>query len=309
MKFRLFFVAVFFGMLLASPSLFAETRLKLVSINVWNNAGSGTEDDWFKRKEGVVSLLLDEKADFIGAQEVFLDKNREPNRSTAFLENNLTGFGMCARDVPKDWEPCALNPIFYLKSRWEPDSDEKGTFWLSPTPDKVGSKGWGNDESRIVNWALFHELGSEGKRTGTKVYVYNTHFDHRSDPARVASALLLVKHLGERKEKDAPVFLMGDFNCGEESPAIEFLKGKPIPLEGAETTPAYTFVDTFREKHPEAEKIATFHGYSENPRNSKIDYIFVTKSCRTLDAEIIRKKLENDRYPSDHFPISATVEF
>ena len=40
----------------------------------------------------------------------------------------------------------------------------------------------------------------------------------------------------------------------------------------------------------------------------KIDYIFITPNLKTLDAEIIRTN-DNGRYPTDHYPIRATVEF
>ena len=44
-------------------------------------------------------------------------------------------------------------------------------------------------------------------------------------------------------------------------------------------------------------------------RNSgKIDYIFVPVGTRVMDAEIVRSQVDGV-YPSDHYPVRATLEF
>jgi endonuclease/exonuclease/phosphatase family metal-dependent hydrolase len=74
-------------------------------------------------------------------------------------------------------------------------------------------------------------------------------------------------------------------------------------------------LDTFRVVLPEEKNVVTFNSFRAprldddgNMIGAKIDYIFVTPNLKTTDAEIIRTN-DNGRYPSDHYPIRATVEF
>ena len=74
-------------------------------------------------------------------------------------------------------------PILYRAKRWRPDEKQQGTFWLSDTPQTSGSKTWGNDLPRVVTWAPFIE-----EKTSRGLYVFNTHFDHASEPSWRRSA-------------------------------------------------------------------------------------------------------------------------
>ena len=112
------------------------------------------------------------------------------------------------------------------------------------------------------------------------------------------------------------MILMGDFNCGERSPVVRFVKGETVELGGESKTSVMHMLDTFRVVLPDEKSAATFNGFRA-PRfdstgtveiGEKIDYIFVTPNLKTKDAEIIRTNV-NGRYPTDHYPIRATVEF
>jgi endonuclease/exonuclease/phosphatase family metal-dependent hydrolase len=64
-------------------------------------------------------------------------------------------------------------------------------------------------------------------------------------------------------------------------------------------------MDTFREVHPDATDVGTYHGF-KSPGVGKIDYIFVSPGVKTLSADIIRTQRDG-RYPTDHFPINAVI--
>ena len=66
--------------------------------------------------------------------------------------------------------------ILYLKDRFKLDKKDCGTFWFSDTPEKIASKSWGNEIPRICTWVRLIE-----KKTNKGFYVYNVHYDHRSD--------------------------------------------------------------------------------------------------------------------------------
>ena len=60
--------------------------------------------------------------------------------------------------------------------------------------------------------------------------------------------------------------------------------------------------------HPQKKDVGTYHGYLGNTQGDKIDSIFVPPATEVLQASIVRTSA-NDRYPSDHFPVTATLRF
>jgi endonuclease/exonuclease/phosphatase family metal-dependent hydrolase len=98
------------------------------------------------------------------------------------------------------------------------------------------------------------------------------------------------------REHPDPVILTGDFNAGEDNPAVTLVKESTHPV----------LRDTFRVVHPDETAAGTFHGFSGTAGKEKIDYIFVTEEWAVEDARILRDHREG-RYPSDHFPITASL--
>ena len=67
------------------------------------------------------------------------------------------------------------------------------------------------------------------------------------------------------------------------------------------------FVDTFRVRHRNESRAGTFNGFKFGQTDGdKIDYVLVQPGTEVLDAAIVRTS-RNDRYPSDHFPVTARV--
>ena len=69
-------------------------------------------------------------------------------------------------------------PIIYNTSKYDVLRTE--TFWLSDTPDSVGSVGWDAKHPRIATWVLL-----KIKKTGSIFCVVNTHLDHVGKEAEV----------------------------------------------------------------------------------------------------------------------------
>jgi endonuclease/exonuclease/phosphatase family metal-dependent hydrolase len=60
-------------------------------------------------------------------------------------------------------------------------------------------------------------------------------------------------------------------------------------------------------RYPDEKIAGTFSGFVMGTVNGpKIDYILVPPGTEVLAAEIIRTS-RDERYPSDHFPVSARV--
>ena len=252
----------------------------------------------------MTDLIAAGNYDFVGTQETIMHSNPELNQVT-YIASKLPDYGVLGRSREQNPEVGEAMMIFYKKNRWKIDETDQETFWLSDTPNIAGSK---TDPKagcpRSVTVALFHEI-KNGEPTGRKIYFYNTHYDHMSEEARQRGAKLLMARIAERKNKDVPVIVTGDLNCGEKSPAIRFMQGEPMKLDGEEWTALYKLVDTFRAVNPDATDVGTFNGFKA-PSKEKIDYIFVSPDLKTLSTEIIRTQREN-RYPTDHFPINAVI--
>lgn len=266
------------------PQPKGELALKVMTFNIRYGTANDGPDAWPRRREQVFDVIRREAADFVGLQEALrlqIDAIRESVPGYAEI-----GVG---RDDGKTRGE--YSPILYRADRWKVDSS--GTFWLSDTPDVVASKTWGNELPRIATWGRFIELP-----TGRSIYVFNTHFDHQSQPSREKSAELLARRIADRQPRDA-VVVTGDFNAGEDNPAIRYLKGEagrsPVKL-----------VDTFRVLHPDAAEVGTFNGFRGTATGPKIDFILTEPEATLRWARILHDH-HNGRYPSDHFPVAAEI--
>jgi endonuclease/exonuclease/phosphatase family metal-dependent hydrolase len=99
------------------------------------------------------------------------------------------------------------------------------------------------------------------------------------------------------------VVVTGDFNAGEDNAATRVLLGPLDPAAGG----LRPFVDTFRALHPGEKHVGTFTGFEFGRIDGpKIDFVLVPPGTEVLDAAIVRTSADG-RYPSDHFPVTATV--
>jgi endonuclease/exonuclease/phosphatase family metal-dependent hydrolase len=166
------------------------------------------------------------------------------------------------------------------------------TFWLSDSPSVVASKSWGNGITRIATWARLHD-----RHTGDTLRVYNTHWDHESQPARLGSAELLRARMASDGHPSDRVLLMGDFNADESNAAFQRLL--------APGTPRLT--DTFRALHPSATVVGTFNSFRGDSTGGKIDAILSGPGWTPVAAGIDRTRFPDGRWASDHFAVWAVV--
>jgi endonuclease/exonuclease/phosphatase family metal-dependent hydrolase len=184
--------------------------------------------------------------------------------------------------------------IFYDHQRFEPL--EYDHFWLSDTPEVIGSRTWGNTNHRMVTWARFADRANGNQQ----FYLVNTHFDHQVQLAREKSATLLRQRIDAFKMKDLPVVLTGDFNASAgKNKAYEIL------------TEGDFLKDTW---HSAAEirgpRIPTFHNFKgpRPPGDERIDWILTRGPVQANWIEIDTFN-QNGQYPSDHFPVTTELVF
>jgi endonuclease/exonuclease/phosphatase family metal-dependent hydrolase len=201
-----------------------------------------------------------------------------------------TAVGVARDDGKRDGEWAA---IYYRASRFE--ALDSGNFWLSETPDEVGSRSWDAACTRICTWARLKD------RVSGKEFLYaNTHFDHKGGVARLESAKLIRKRL-PLLAKGSPVILMGDFNCIEDDEPYRL-------LTSTNGEPGVLLIDSYRAVHPKREQDETsFHGFKGTVAGSRIDWILATPEFKATAAAIVHAG--NGRLPSDHYPVTAVLAF
>jgi endonuclease/exonuclease/phosphatase family metal-dependent hydrolase len=265
---------------LAAAQAPARAPLTVMTFNIRYGTANDGENRWAVRKDFLIDVVKEQAADVIGLQEA-LDFQID-EIIAAVPAYGVIGVGR--NDAARKGEYAA---ILYRRDRFQ--VADAGTFWFSDTPSVVASTSWGNRITRICTWARLVD------RDGRAFWHFNVHLDHESQPSREKSALLLRKRIDERAFLKEPVIVTGDFNAGEQNPAVT-----AITAGGA-------FLDTFRVKYPDEKTVGTFTGFdAAKIAGEKIDYVFAPAGADVLSAAIVRTA-RSGRLPSDHFPVVAQV--
>ena len=279
-------------------SLHTSVSLNVMSFNIrYGTAGDG-ENSWSNRRDLVIDLIYNQHPDIIGMQEAL-------RFQLDYIKEELPAYGEIGVGRNDGLTSGEYSAILYLRNRYE--VIEQGTFWFSDAPEVAGSMNWGNQITRICTWARMAD-----RLDDSTFYIYNLHLDHRSQESRERSVELLAERIRDRTHPD-PVIVTGDFNAGEENPAIRYLKGEiqrasveAAPMDDRIVPDSPALTDTFRLLHPEATDVGTFNGFRGTVEGEKIDYILVSTGWDVLKAEIVQTS-QNGRYPSDHFPVTAVI--
>jgi endonuclease/exonuclease/phosphatase family metal-dependent hydrolase len=254
--------------------------LHVMSFNL-RYASDLSPHSWTARRPVMAELLRREQPTVLGTQEGLYAQLRD-------IEQDLPGrydwIGVGRAGGSRD----EFMAVFYDTSRLDPL--EFDHFWLSDTPNVIGSKSWGNNIIRMVTWVRFAD-----RRTGKEFVTVNTHFDHQSENSRQRSAAL-VRDRVNGFAPGLPVVLTGDFNAPSDTSVTydTLMTGAGMtdtwPAAAERRTPLY----------------ATFHGYNPLvPDGIRIDWI-LTRGA-TVQAAGINTFERNGQYPSDHLPVQALI--
>jgi endonuclease/exonuclease/phosphatase family metal-dependent hydrolase len=262
--------------------------VRVMSFNVRYGTAKDGPDHWDKRKDLFLETIRKYDPDLLGMQEVLA-------MQADFLQEKLPDYGFVGSGRDDGKRAGEYSPIMFKKSRF--DLLDAGQYWLSPTPQVVASKGWDAALPRIVTWARLKE-----KPAGTTILVFNTHWDHVGNVARVESAKLM-RRLMEEKGKDDPVIVTGDFNSEETSPQY-----KTLTAGGGDGSNGLKLVDAYREIHPKPEPDeASFHEFKGTREGMRIDWILHSPRWKATGAAIDHTQRDG-HYPSDHFPVTAELQ-
>jgi len=183
-----------------------------------------------------------------------------------------------------------LMAVLYRRDRLVPL--EFDHFWLSDTPDVIGSRTWGNEVPRMVTWVRFRD-----KHTDSEFYLLNTHLDHKVQDARERSAGLILERIGDF-DPALPLIVTGDFNApADDNPVYRTLVGSG-PL-----------VDVWRALGQPEPPLGTYHafdGLDSDGGRGRIDWILTRGAVTALRSEVVTDSRDG-QYPSDHFPVVARL--
>ncbi|WP_037270474.1 endonuclease/exonuclease/phosphatase family protein [Kibdelosporangium aridum] len=238
-------------------------------------------NSWEQRRPVMAELLNGELPTILGTQEGMYSQLLDIDRD---LPSYYEWIGVGREGGLRD----EFAAVFYDSQRLK--ALESNHFWLSDTPEVVGSKSWGNTVPRMVTWVRFRDL-----RTGREFVTVNTHFDNHSEEASIRSAYLVRERLTQFAP-GLPVLLIGDFN----DPATRSRSYHVLVTEGG-------FADSWVSARQRLSPLySTYHGYRGiRPGGSRIDWI-LTKGATTTYAAI-NTFASGKQIPSDHFPVHALV--
>ena len=283
--FKLIFVSFLFALVSCTSSNIlpsqrnnsvAEFRIASYNIRNANNSDPAKGNGWDVRKKPVTDLIKRHEFDIVGIQEPYGNQIDDLDKLLGDYDN-----------VTAPYATKSFLAIYYKKDLF--DVLDTGMFWLSETPDEK-SIGWDADEYRIVHWAKFKH-----KESTREFYYFNTHFYWRLVTARKNSGPLVAQKIKEIAG-NAPVMFVGDLNSQPETSQIESLKTL--------LNDAFDVTQTPR-KGPENTNLGG--GVFDGKPYSRIDYIFVSKDIKVVDYTVYEDKYGDDRYPSDHLPISSRI--
>lgn len=272
-------------LIMAATAMAQDNSLQVMTFNIrYNNAGDSI-NAWPVRKDKTTSQILFHHPHILGVQEALWDQITD--LSTALTQYKHVGVGRDDGDKKGEF-----SAIFYDTTRLQL-LDSK-TFWLSQTPDKVGSKGWDAMLPRIVTYARFKD-----RKTKKEFYHFNTHFDHRGREARRESAKLLLQKVNEIAGK-VPTVITGDFNAKPNDEPIQVIVDtkNPLHLKDAKAL----------SKTPHYGPTSTFNSFqAKETGNEPIDYIFLKGGNWTVWQHACITQSWAGLFASDHFAQLAVL--
>jgi len=263
----------------AQPDLQTSSNELCVMTYNLRYANENPSEAWSKRRPIMRDLLRKYSPDVMGTQEGLYQQLKD-----------------LAADLP-DYEWIGLGreggsrdefmAVFYRKARLDPLAFDH--FWLSDTPQIIGSKTWGPNLPRMVTWVQFRD-----RVTNKEFYLFNTHFDHQVQIAREKSAELVRQRIAAL-DAALPVILTGDFNAAaEENKAYATLTAGGFLADTWKTVPERV-----------NEGIGTFNSFKAARRGGpRIDWILSRGEVTANRSEIVTFK-RDQQFPSDHFPVVA----
>lgn len=259
----------------------SATSLSVMTFNMRYDNPEDGQNNWRFRRERIAGVIKAQEADVLGTQELLSNQFND-------LSGLLTGYqgvGVGRLDGAESGEYCA---VFFRKDRFT--LLDSGTFWLSETPEVVGSLGWDGACERIATWVVLRD------RDGRELFFIDTHLDHVGQVARDEGVSLLMKRI-ETLSGGRPVILTGDFNSEPGSSVVAHVQKDGV-LHDAKAIAAQRSGTDW-----------SFSDFGQIPEAERplLDYIFVSGDIEAVRYEVLPDTFDGG-YVSDHAPVMAVVK-
>ena len=259
----------------------SATTLGVMTFNMrYDNPEDGA-NNWRFRRERIAGVIKAQEVDVLGTQELLSNQFDD-------LSGLLTGYqgvGVGRLDGAESGEYCA---VFFRKDRFT--LLDSGTFWLSETPEVVGSLGWDGACERIATWVVLRD------RDGRELFFIDTHLDHVGQVARDEGVSLLMKRI-ETLSGGRPVILTGDFNSEPGSSVVAHVQKDGVLRDAKAIAAQRSGTDW------------SFSDFGQIPEAERplLDYIFVSGDIEAVRYEVLPDTFDGG-YVSDHAPVMAVVK-
>lgn len=274
--------------MIRANSFYPSDCFKVASFNLRTDSKSDKFNRWEYRKQLAIEAIRRTGASVIGVQEA-LPAMRED------LQRMLKGYSVFGWGRSKNKQSEHSDIIIRNE---DANVEFHKTIWLSKHPEIPGSRAYFAVFPRICTVAEVHFKGMEDRR----VRVFNTHFDHVCGLARRLGVEIILRYIHEYNKTDPlPTIIMGDFNAKRNSKCVRMLRENTHGYSDLRFVDVYSYFD----KHHE-EPMNTYHGFKGKLGKSPIDYIFVTDDFTVENVKIDTSMIDG-RYPSDHYPVIATL--
>ena len=248
--------------------------IKVMSFNIRMGLAQDGRNHWRHRKSLALARINAFEPDLLGLQECWDDEAQ-----AGYLKQNLPLYKFHGvRRGGDSGAAMEMAPALFKTSSFE--MLDSGCFWLSETPEKPGSLNWDAAFPRTCSWfRLWH------RKSLRELIFLNTHFDYQPI-AGIESAKVLGTWLS--KNNETPMIITGDFNADKQSEAYRIL------------------TNHLADARPNDDN--TFHDYGKIDTGCPIDWILVSAHFQTKSSRIDYYH-ERDVYPSDHYPLLATLDW
>ena len=259
----------------------SATSLSVMTFNMRYDNPEDGQNNWRFRRERIAGVIKAQEVDVLGTQELLSNQFDD-------LSGLLTGYqgvGVGRLDGAESGEYCA---VFFRKDRFT--LLVSGTFWLSETPEVVGSLGWDGACERIATWVVLRD------RDGRELFFIDTHLDHVGQVARDEGVSLLMKRI-ETLSGGRPVILTGDFNSEPGSSVVAHVQKDGVLRDAKAIAAQRSGTDW------------SFSDFGQIPEAERplLDYIFVSGDIEAVRYEVLPDTFDGG-YVSDHAPVMAVVK-
>lgn len=246
--------------------------LVVASFNIRNGRALDGCNSWPFRRRATAAMARGLDADLLGVQEAYRFQARYLDRRLP--DHDRYGRG---RNAKRGGEWCAV----YARSA-RLDVTAATTRWYGDTPEVAGSRLPGAGFPRVATIVDAVDRADDDRA----LRFVNTHLDERNAANRQRSIELLLDWL----DLAVPTIVVGDFNATPDRQPELF-----AALTAAGLAPALP--DDGR---------GTAHDYRPGTDHRRLDHIFVSRHWTVVDAGVVVDR-PHGRYPSDHWPVRATL--